>query len=300
MEFSLNPDQTALLDAVEKIAAPLNVTPVDFDGFYFPGDELDAALTEGQFFDIADIPELGLVAAVAVIERLAQLPCAAEVALSMLVKPLLAEDLPRPVAIIEHGRPGRFVADARSVLVIDKEGIGLAHPEKGDAESLESLYAYPMGQLQNAQANSQRLTAQQASAVESRLRLACAAELLGLMQAALDATVEHVSIRKQFGRPLGTFQALRHRLAECAVLVGGVRHLVFKAAASDEAGDAALALLHAQDSATRLTYDVHQMLGAMGMTLEMTLHLYTYRIKALLSEQGGRSQQAAAVAEHCF
>jgi alkylation response protein AidB-like acyl-CoA dehydrogenase len=73
-----------------------------------------------------------------------------------------------------------------------------------------------------------------------------------------------------------------------------------KAASTEDEGDAALAALHAQESATRIVYDLHQMLGAMGMTLEHPLHLWTYRIKALLSELGGRGGQAAAVAEYCF
>ena len=132
------------------------------------------------------------------------------------------------------------------------------------------------------------------------LRVANATEMAGLMQAAIDSTVEHISVRKQFGRPLGTFQALRHRMAECAVLAGGVRRLALKAAWSGAAGDAALAAFHAQDSATRVNYDVHQMMGAMGMTLETSLHLWTYRMKALLSELGGRGGQAAVVAQHCF
>jgi alkylation response protein AidB-like acyl-CoA dehydrogenase len=89
-------------------------------------------------------------------------------------------------------------------------------------------------------------------------------------------------------------------MAECAVLAGGVRWLALKAAATADEGDAALAALHAQESATRVIYDVHQMLGAMGMTLEHPLHLWTYRLKALLSELGGRGGQASAVARHCF
>ena len=64
--------------------------------------------------------------------------------------------------------------------------------------------------------------------------------------------------------------------------------------------DAALAASHAQESATRVAYDLHQMFGAMGMTLEHPLHLWTYRMKALLSELGGRGGQACAVAEECF
>ncbi len=58
--------------------------------------------------------------------------------------------------------------------------------------------------------------------------------------------------------------------------------------------------MHAQESATRVVYDLHQFMGAMGMTLEFPLHLWTYRLKALLSELNGRGGQAQAVAEHCF
>ena len=144
------------------------------------------------------------------------------------------------------------------------------------------------------------LSVAEANKLRSWLRIACAAETAGLLQAAVDATVEHLSVRKQFGRPLGTFQALRHRMAECAVLSGGVRLLALKAAWTGEAGDAALAAFHAQESATKVVYDVHQMLGAMGMTLEMTVHLWTYRLKALLSELGGRGNQAQAVVRDCF
>jgi len=49
-----------------------------------------------------------------------------------------------------------------------------------------------------------------------------------------------------------------------------------------------------------IVYDVHQMLGGMGITLEHPLHLWTYRLKALLSELGGRAGQACAVARYCF
>jgi alkylation response protein AidB-like acyl-CoA dehydrogenase len=89
-------------------------------------------------------------------------------------------------------------------------------------------------------------------------------------------------------------------MAECAVLAGGVKLLALKAAGTGDEGDAALAAMHAQESATRITYEVHQMLGAMGMTLEHPLHLWTYRLKALLSDLGGRGGQASAIAQHVF
>ena len=155
------------------------------------------------------------------------------------------------------------------------------------------------GKLQ-AGLKSTQLPAEEAANVRKWLRVALAAEISGLLQAAIASTVDHLTQRKQFGRPIGTFQALRHRMSECAVLAGGVRWLALKAADTADTGDAALAASHAQESATRVVYDLHQMLGAMGMTLEHPLHLWTYRIKALLSELGGRGGQARAVAEFCF
>lgn len=299
MHFTLNEDQAALAGAIDRLAAEFATIPTEFDGFYLPGDALERELAEGQYFDVALIPEMGATAAALAVERLAQLPCAAEVALSMLVRPQLDAQLPRPFAVVENGRPGRFVARAKTILVIDGDAMGTCHPGEGETQTVESLYAYPMGRIVGDPAV-EPLSAEDARRVRTWLRVACAAEISGLMQAAIDATVEHLSVRKQFGRPLGTFQALRHRMAECAVLAGGVSRLVRKAAWSGDAGDAALAAYHAQDSATRVAYDVHQMMGAMGMTLEMSLHLWTYRMKALLPELGGRGAQAAAVGQYCF
>jgi len=299
MDFTLSDDQSALTGAIDRIATRFETVPTEFDGFALEGVELERELESGQYFDIAAIPEMGSISAALVVERLARLPCTAEIALSMLVRPQLDIELPRPFAVADNGRPGRFVAAAGTLLIIDGESIAVAHPAPEEVEAVESLYAYPMGRL-TGQPETRTLSADEAASVRTWLRVACAAEMAGLMQAAIDATVEHLSVRKQFGRPLGTFQALRHRMAECAVLAGGVRRLALKAAWTGDAGDAALAALHAQESATRVIYDVHQMLGAMGMTLEMSLHLWTYRMKALLSELGGRGAQAEAVAQYCF
>jgi hypothetical protein len=217
----------------------------------------------------------------------------------MLVWPQLPGEWPRPIALVEHGRPGRFVPQARTILVVDAQTIGVAQPAAGDVDPVESLFAYPMGKLRPG-VKLTPLSSDQAASIRKWLRVALAAEASGLLHAAIASAVEHLTLRKQFGRPLGTFQALRHRMAECTVLAGGVRWLALKAAATGDAGDAAMAAMHAQNSATRVVYDVHQMLAAMGMTLEHPLHLWTYRLKALLSDSGGRGGQAQAVAEYCF
>jgi acyl-CoA dehydrogenase-like protein len=299
MDFTLTPDQAAVADAIDRLAVPFEARPTVFHGFALVNPDLERELESGQYFDLAQIPELGPVSAALAVERLARLPCAAEIALSMLVRPQLADDLPRPLGLVECGRPGRFVATAKTVLVLDGERVGIARPEPDEVEAVESIFAYPMGRL-NGGVAVRALDAAEAANVYKWLRIGLAAEASGLLHAAIASTVEHLSVRKQFGRPLGSFQALRHRLAECAVLAGGVRWLALKAASTADEGDAALAALHAQESATRMSYEVHQMLGAMGMTLEHPLHLWTYRLKALVSELGGRGGQAAAVAAHCF
>jgi hypothetical protein len=300
MDFRLTSDQIALLAALDRVAVRFLEKPIDFHGFALVGEELAQQLTDGEFFDIARTPGLGPVGAALAVERLARLPYTTEVALSMLVRPhVLGGHMPRPFALVEQGRPGRFVESAQTLLFVDGETLGVALAPHGGAQPVESMYAYPMAKLVR-KPEVKSLSSSEAAEVRTWLRIALAAEAAGLMQAALDSTVAHLGVRKQFGRPLGTFQALRHRVAECAVLAGGVKWLALKAASTGDAGDAALAAFHAQDCANRVVYDLHQMLGAMGMTLEHPLHLWTYRLKSLISDLGGRGAQADAVSHLCF
>ena len=131
--------------------------------------------------------------------------------------------------------------------------------------------------------------------VDIGIAAACA-EAVGVMDQTVAITVDYMNTRKQFGVAIATFQALRHRLAEAQVRTNGLYWLAMKAAATLDAGDAALAALHAQESARSCVYDFHQFLGAMGMTLEHPLHLWTYRLKALIGDLGGRGGQALVAA----
>lgn len=304
MDFSLNADQLALATALEGLAAPFKEMPTNFRGFAMASEALDEQLEQAEFFDLATTEGLGPVAAAHTVERLARLPFTAEVALSMLVRPHLpGKPWPRPLALVEDGKPGRFVASAKTLLIAEGDKLSVALVSPDEVEAVESIYAYPMGRLTRAaetRAKMVALSARETADIQKWLRIATATEAAGLIQAALDSTVEHLSGRKQFGRPLGSFQALRHRMAECAVLAGGVKLLALKAASTASEADAAMAAFHAQESATRITYELHQMFGAMGMTLEHPLHLWTYRLKLLLSDLGGRGAQARAVVRHAF
>ena len=116
------------------------------------------------------------------------------------------------------------------------------------------------------------------------------------MEAALQLVIDHVSARYAFNRPLGSFQAIQHRLAMAAETAESTRWLARRAAWSDAEEDAALAAGFAQTRVAQFTYDLHQFVGAMGLTLEFPLHLWTYRLRALVGELGGASVQGREVA----
>jgi alkylation response protein AidB-like acyl-CoA dehydrogenase len=130
-------------------------------------------------------------------------------------------------------------------------------------------------------------------------RVALAAEMAGTMKAALDVTLDHVRERIQFGRPIGSFQGVQHRLAECAVLIEGARWLAYEAAWHGAPAEAAsLAAAHSATAALRVFHDCHQFNGAMGLTREHDLHVWSMRLPALQLEMEGpgHHRQAAALA----
>jgi Acyl-CoA dehydrogenase, C-terminal domain len=301
MDLSLSDEQAAILGALESLAKPFATTPANFHGFALVSEALDRALAEGGFLDVAFESDLGPVAAALVVAQLARLPYAAEVAASALVRPLLGADLARPICLADADAPHlpvRFLAPGASVIVLHRDRVTGFTASAQDVRATETLFGYPVGILvprENRETMS-RCYDVSPEAVRAAWRVALAAEIAGLLGAAIDATVLYVSDRKQFGRPIGTFQAVRHRLAEASVRATATRWLALQAADSGDPGDAALAAQYAQEAAFGVVYDLHQFLGAMGVTLEHPLHLWTYRLKALLSDLGGRSAHGADAA----
>jgi hypothetical protein len=301
MHLALNEDQTQILDFVDSLTKPYATVPMHDISFALTSDALDAELVEGGFLDVMAIEELGAVTAALVVERLARLPFAVEAAASSLVRPLIDPELPRPLCLVEEGKlrkPVRFLKPGATVVVVGQSGVrsftaGAEHVREAGEEV---LYGYPVAYLTEVPGDV-RSHDVAADEVSRAWRVALAAEAAGLLAAALQSVTTYVSERQQFGRPIATFQAIRHRLAENQVATNGVYWMALRAAGTGDAGDAALAALHAQEAAKRVGYDYHQFLGAMGMTLEHPLHLWTYRLKFLTSELGGRGANALAAAE---
>ncbi len=106
-------------------------------------------------------------------------------------------------------------------------------------------------------------------------RLIIAAQALGMAQRAFDDTLGYVKERKQFGKPIGSFQALRHRLADLATEIEATRLLVYDTAARVDANpgalfprEASMAKLKATEMAKHATLEGVQMMGGYGYATE--------------------------------
>src|SRR5439155_16797093 len=130
--------------------------------------------------------------------------------------------------------------------------------------------------------------------VAERAAMAAAAQLVGLAQHMIDMSVAYVSQREQFGKPVGSFQAVKHHLADAAVRLEFARPCVHVAAwmlakeATREARMQVVSLAKAQASeaallAARKALQVH---GAIGYTDEYDLHMWMKRAWALAAAWG--------------
>ncbi|WP_293865113.1 acyl-CoA dehydrogenase family protein [uncultured Alsobacter sp.] len=300
MRFAPNEDQATFLGVLDQMAEGHEAhwrTSPDWSRFDWSA-AFDRMLEDNGFLDCAREETLGLVAAAALTHRVARLPVLAECAASSVLRPMVGAELPRPIAVVE-GRDDaatRFLTVARSVILIEADGIRTAVLTPNAVAPVDSLFAYPMGRLTPG-ATDWRAADADPQRVRNAWRAALAAELGGVLKGGLDAVVAYVKDRHQFGRPLGSFQAIQHRLASAAAKIEAAYWLALKAAHSLDPADAMGALGFVQEAATRITNDLHQFMGAMGLTLEHPLHRWTYRARLLRSAMGGAGTHLQGVAD---
>jgi alkylation response protein AidB-like acyl-CoA dehydrogenase len=130
-----------------------------------------------------------------------------------------------------------------------------------------------------------------------------ASEQLGIAEWCLATTVEYVRTRYQFGRPVGSFQALKHRLAELWVAITQARAVARYAAGclADDDPDTAVAVslaqAHCGPVAVRAAEECLQMHGGIAMTWEHPTHLYLKRAKSDAIALGTAARHRAALAK---
>jgi alkylation response protein AidB-like acyl-CoA dehydrogenase len=304
VDFDPSEEQRAILESVEALlarhAGPRRAIELAAKGEY--DTALDRALADAGFAEIARSDGAGPLEAALVVESIARAAGVVAAGAGMLVAPQVAGSaLAGPVALARAGdaAPIRFGAHARTLLLLDGGEARALDLPPGTGEPVRSNFGFPAGRIDAAALRGgASLGRGSGERLAAWWRVALAAELVGCMRACLAVTVEYVSKRRQFGRPIGSFQGVQHRLAECAVLVEGSGWLAREAAwLGAPAEAAATAAAQASAAAARVFTDTHQFTGSMGFTREHDLHVWSMRLQALRLELGGVGAHRRAVAE---
>jgi|tagenome__1003787_1003787.scaffolds.fasta_scaffold20906583_2 alkylation response protein AidB-like acyl-CoA dehydrogenase len=131
---------------------------------------------------------------------------------------------------------------------------------------------------------------------------ATCAEMVGGAQAVLDASVEYATQREQFGKPIGTFQAVQHHCANMAIDVLGARFIAYEASwrlarGLDAATEVAVAKSWVSEAYQRVCSLGHQIHGAIGFTAEHDLHFHTRHAIASALAFGDADEHTEALAQ---
>lgn len=135
-----------------------------------------------------------------------------------------------------------------------------------------------------------------------RAAVLVASDLVGIARKALTETVEYDKTRVQFGKPVGSFQAIKHDLADLHVMVTMAEHAATYAAYAIDAGlpdravAASIAKSKASDAARKATSDMIQYHGGIGYTWEHDAHFYFKRAKRLEYAYGDAAQHRERIA----
>jgi alkylation response protein AidB-like acyl-CoA dehydrogenase len=207
-----------------------------------------------------------------------------------------------------HG-PIELPAEVDGALVLGAEGVLYTPAPACGFASLDRPLdpLTPVGVAQGLRGARDAKTLGDASEARSLRRLGAlldAAFLLGSAQATLDLAVAHAKQREQFGRPIGSFQALKHMMADMFARQELARGAVYSAAAhvaAPEVGDVARAVSSARlvahaaaEKNARASIQIH---GGMGYTWEVPVHYHLKRVWVLESRFGSSGEHAEAVAQ---
>ena len=156
---------------------------------------------------------------------------------------------------------GRFARDAVELV---------AHPSADGARRVFEVHGTP-----------EKIGGASLEAAFDRAVVGTAAQQCGLAQRMLDMTADYTKERRQFGVAIGTFQAVKHHLANARIALEFARPLVYRAAATVDPVHAAMAKYKADEAALAAAKAALQCHGAIGYTTEYDLHLYMKRAWAL-------------------
>jgi alkylation response protein AidB-like acyl-CoA dehydrogenase len=212
---------------------------------------------------------------------------------------------PRPGTTLVAG-----AAASTGALLLDGDDLVWVTPGEGGWPAVRAMSSIALADVADPSERTVLATGADARAAHDLLsdewRALTAAWLVGLAQRALDIGVQYATERHQFGVPIGSFQAVQHRLADCSTALEGARLVARKALWALDSGEPevlaypamafALAAETAQDTASASLH-VH---GGYGFMEEYDIQLYFRRAKALRLLAGDPRDDLVAVADRCF
>jgi alkylation response protein AidB-like acyl-CoA dehydrogenase len=171
----------------------------------------------------------------------------------------------------------------RFIVECNADGVSIAQTPTID--STRKQYAVKLDGVRVGEDAALEVDEEALGLARARAYTALAAELVGVAQRAMEMAVEYAKDRKQFGRPIGSYQAVSHACAQMLLETEGARSAAFYAgwAADNEPETAGLAgsvaKAYASDAAWRVTASALQVHGGIGFTWEHDLHLWLKRAR---------------------
>ena len=285
MRFAWTDDQLAFRDVVRDLLAK-GAEWSDLDAMGVPSvlvPEAEGGLGLDELFLVPVLEEAGRVA----------------LALPLMETALVAAPLGvtgRMVTASWRDEPTPWAADVEAVVLVGDDAVRLV--EAPEVEPLASVD--PQRRLGRVRGAATTLTDDVALTFD-RAVLGTAAQLVGLAHAMLDLAVAHVVDRHQFGVPIGSFQAVKHHLANARISIEFAAPAVARAAwsvANDQptrGRDVSMAKALATDAGSVTGRAALQCHGAIGYTVEHDLHLHLKRSWALARSWGDRTFHADRV-----
>ncbi|MBA2631352.1 MAG: acyl-CoA/acyl-ACP dehydrogenase, partial [Thermoleophilaceae bacterium] len=207
------------------------------------------------------------------------------------------------VGLASNGE-ARLVPDAEGaevIVLLDREGGRLVEAAEAQVDPLATIDA--TRRFARVRADGGDPLPGDTSAALDGIVTALAAELTGISQRAMEMAVEYARDRKQFGRAIGSYQAVAHRCAQMLLETEGARSASYYAAWTADAepesfpAAASMAKAYASDAAWRVTASSLQVHGGIGFTWEHDLHFFLKRAKAGGLLYGSAGQHRERVAE---
>jgi alkylation response protein AidB-like acyl-CoA dehydrogenase len=245
------------------------------------------ALAVPEKFDGLDADPVDLVVAV---ERLGRWCVPGPVAESIAVAPVLLADDDRCAELASGELIATVALPPDTPRAVDAEAAGLVllATEEGVSEGVTGQChpsVDPSRRLYDVTATGDSWQADVKRAYEFGA-LATAAQLVGAAEALLNDAVDYAKQRTQFGRPIGSYQALKHKLADVHIAIELARPLVYGAALSLAPRDVSAAKAAASEAGLLAARSALQTYGAIGFTQEHDLSLWLLHVQALRSAWG--------------